>query len=62
MFEVRSFLGLAYYYIFFIKDFAAIAIPISVSIGENKCVSRHRSRNIPEQFSEKQLQAFHKLE
>jgi len=51
-FEVRSFLGLASYCRCFIKDFAAIARPISdILKGENGTVSRHRSRNISVQFS-----------
>jgi len=59
VFEVRSFLGLASYNRCFIKDFAAIASPISdISKGENGSVSRHRSRHIQVHFNEAPTNSF----
>nr|AAA28600.1 reverse transcriptase endonuclease [Drosophila virilis] len=62
VYSVRSFLGLANYYRVFIKDFAAIARPISdILKGENGSVSRHVSKKIPVEFNEVQRDAFHRL-
>lgn len=47
LFNVRSFLGLASYYLSFIKDFASIARPLSdILKGENGKVSASRSKKI----------------
>ncbi|KAH8308499.1 hypothetical protein KR044_010063 [Drosophila immigrans] len=62
LYEVRSFLGLASYYRCFVKDFAAIAKPVSdILKGENGTVSKYKSKNIPVFFNEKQRNAFEKL-
>ena len=45
LFAIRSFLGLTSHYRCFIKDFAAIAKPISAILkGENGSVSKYRSK------------------
>lgn len=62
LFAVRSFLGLASYYRCFIKDFAAIAKPLSdILKGENGSVSKYRSKRVQVKLNENQRHAFERL-
>lgn len=53
VFCLRSFLGLASYYRGFIKDFAAIAKPVTnILKEENGSVSKHMSKKVKIKFNE----------
>lgn len=62
LFKVRSFLGLVGYYRRFIYDFARIAKPLTdILRGDNGSVSQYRSKKIPINFNDEQMNAFIKL-
>lgn len=61
MFSVRTFLGLASYYRFFIKDLALIAKTLTGILKEDDGkVSASKSKKIPVTFYEKQCFAYEK--
>lgn len=62
LFDTRSFLGLASCYRCFVKDFAAIARPLTdILKGENGTVSKYKSKKIPIVLNDNQRHAFEKL-
>lgn len=60
--DLKSFLGLASYYRRFIKDFAAVAKPLTnLTRGDNAQIKAHQSKRIAVNLDEKALKSFKEL-
>lgn len=60
--QLRSFLGLAGYYRKFVRDYAAIAKPLTIYLqGENGMISAKKSANVKLELDEQAKNAFEKI-